>query len=66
MTSTARRELIRLVRRIQALTLEIQELQQREGGTRQLQAKERKREQLLCRLAALARSAATDDLGAAA
>jgi hypothetical protein len=61
-----RRELVRLVRRIQALTLELHELDQREGGSAELQAKQRALEQLRWRLAALARRAASDDLGAAA
>lgn len=64
--STTRDELVRLVRRIQALTVEIQELERREGSAQKLHAKERKREQLLWRLAAVARRVATDDLGAAA
>jgi hypothetical protein len=54
-----RHELVRLVRRIQALTLEIYELRQREGRTPELQAKERRLEQLRWRLAAVARRAAT-------
>jgi hypothetical protein len=61
-----RRELVRLVRRIQALTLELHELRQREAGTPELYAKERTLEQLRWRLASLARRAATGDLGAAA
>lgn len=64
--SEQRRELVRLVRRIQALTLEIREFEQRESGSPELDAKERTREQLLWRLAAVARRAATDGLGAAA
>ena len=61
-----RRELVRLVRRIQALTLELHELRQRGGGTPELRAKERTLEQLRWRLAAVARRVAADDLGAAA
>jgi hypothetical protein len=61
-----RREIVRLVRQIQALTLELHELQQREGGTPELHARERTLEQLRWRLAAVARRAATDDLDAAA
>jgi hypothetical protein len=61
-----RRELVRLVRRIQALTLELHELEQREGGSTELQAKQRALEQLRWRPAAFARRAASDDLGAAA
>jgi hypothetical protein len=61
-----RGELVQLVRRIQALTLELHELRQRGGGTSELHAKERTLEQLRWRLAAVARRAATDHLGAAA
>jgi UDP-glucose 4-epimerase len=61
-----RRELVRLVRQIQALTLELHELRQREGDSAELRAKERTLEQLRWRLAAAARRAASDDLGAAA
>lgn len=59
-----RRDLIRLIRRIQALTLEIQELRRR--GAPELAARERTLEQLRWRLAAVARRTATDDLDAAA
>jgi hypothetical protein len=58
-----RRELVRLVRRIQALALELHELQQRHASTAELHTKERTLEQLRWRLAAVARSAASDDLG---
>jgi hypothetical protein len=61
-----RRELIRLVRRIQALTLELRELEQRAPSIPELHAKEQTLEQLRWRLAVVARRAATDDLGAAA
>jgi hypothetical protein len=61
-----RRELVRLVRQIQALTLELHELRQREGDNAELQANERTLEQLRWRLATAARRAASDDLGAAA
>jgi hypothetical protein len=61
-----RRELVRLVQQIQALTLEVQELGQREAGTPELHAKQRTLEQLRWRLAAVARRTATDDLDAAA
>jgi hypothetical protein len=61
-----RHELVRLMRQIQALTLELHELEQREGGSAELQAKQRALEQLRWRLAAAARRAASDDLGAAA
>jgi hypothetical protein len=61
-----RRQLVRLVRRIQTLTLELQELQQREGGAPKQHAKERTLEQLRWQLATVARRDATDDLDAAA
>ena len=60
------RELTRLVRQIQTLTLELQALQGREQDTSEFDAKERTLEQLRWRLAAVARRAATDGLGAAA
>jgi hypothetical protein len=60
-----RPELVRLVRRIQALTLELQE-PRRELGQADVEAKERLLEQLRWRLAAVARRAATDELGNAA
>jgi hypothetical protein len=61
-----RREAARLVRRIHALFLELEELRRREGGTPELHAKERGLEQLRWRLAAVARRATSDDLDAAA
>jgi hypothetical protein len=61
-----RRELVRLVRRIQALTLELHELRQHEEDTAGLDVKERDLEQLRWRLAAVARRTATNDLDAAA
>jgi hypothetical protein len=61
-----RRELVRLVRQIQSLTLELQETRGRELHTPEVAAKERMLEQLRWRLAAVARRAATDDLGNAA
>jgi hypothetical protein len=61
-----RGELVRLVRRIQNLTLEVHDLRQGEEGTAELDAKERRLEQLRWRLAALARRTATDGLDAAA
>jgi hypothetical protein len=61
-----RRELVRLVRRIQAVTLELHERRHREGDTPELEAKQRTLEQLRWRLAAVARRAAKDDQGAAA
>jgi hypothetical protein len=62
----SRGELVRLVRRIQALTLEVQELRSGEAATPELQAKEKMLEQLRWRLAVVARRSALDDLGAAA
>lgn len=64
--SGERRELARLVRRIETLTLELQELQQREPDSPAVNAKERTLEQLRWRLAAVARRTATYDLGNAA
>jgi hypothetical protein len=61
-----RAELVRLVRRIQALTLELQEPWRRELDQADLEAKERLLEQLRWRLAAVARRGATDELGNAA
>jgi hypothetical protein len=61
-----RAELVRLVRRIQALTLELQEPRQRKLDRADVVAKERLLEQLRWRLAAVARRAATDELGNAA
>lgn len=62
----ARSELVRLVRRIQTLTLEVRELELRQGGGTELRARERKLEQLRWRLAAVARRTAANDLDAAA
>lgn len=61
-----RRELVGLIRRIQALTLELAELRQRGGAGPELQAKERRLDQLRWQLANVARRTAGDDLGAAA
>ena len=61
-----RREAVRLVRRIQALFLELEELRRHEESTPELRAKERALEQLRWRLAAVARRSASDDLDAAA
>jgi hypothetical protein len=61
-----RAELVRLVRRIQALTLELQKPRRRELDQADVEAKERLLEQLRWRLAAVARRAATDELGNAA
>jgi hypothetical protein len=61
-----RAELVRLARRIQALTLELQEPRRRELDQADLEAKECLLEQLRWRLAAVARRAATYELGNAA
>jgi hypothetical protein len=61
-----RGEAVRLVRRIQALFLELDELRRREDGTPELRAKERTLEQHRWRLAAVARRTATESLGNAA
>jgi hypothetical protein len=64
--SSERRELARIVRRIQALALELQELQRREAETPAVNARERRLDQLLWQLAAVARRTATEGLGNAA
>jgi hypothetical protein len=61
-----RRQLARLVGQIQALTLELQHLRQRELETPELDAKERTLERLRRQLAAVAKRAGTDELGNAA
>lgn len=61
-----RGEAVRLVRRIQALVLELEELRRHERRTPEIQAKERRLEQLRWRLAAVARRSASDNLDAAA
>jgi hypothetical protein len=61
-----RREALRLVRHIQALTLVVHELRQGEGKAAHLPAKEHELEQLRWRLAAVARRTATNGLDAAA
>jgi hypothetical protein len=61
-----RRELVRLVRRIQTLTLELQEARWRRLSPAEVEAKERMHEQLHWRLAAIARRTVTDELGNAA
>lgn len=61
-----RGEAVRLVRRIQALFLELEELRRHEQRSPEIQAKERTLEQLRWRLAAVARRTASDDLDAAA
>jgi hypothetical protein len=64
--SGRRRELIRLVRRVQELTLELEENRQNGDATPEFQTAERTLEQLRWRLATVARRDAIDDLGAAA
>ena len=66
MPSSERSELVRLVRRIQALTLELEEPRRRELEQADVEAKERLLEQLRWRLASVARRAETDELGNAA
>ena len=61
-----RRELLRLIRRIQALTLELDTLRRRGEVDPECEAKEHTLDQLRWRLAVVARRAATDGLGAAA
>jgi hypothetical protein len=63
---SGRAELARLLRRIQALTFELRELRRHAEPQIELHAKERELEQLRWRFAAVARRAATDDLGNAA
>jgi hypothetical protein len=64
--SGPRRELVRTVRRIQTLTVEINELRRRERETRELDARERELDNLRWRLAAVARRTAAGDRSAAA
>jgi hypothetical protein len=64
-STSERLELIRLVRRIQALTLELEELRRSERDTPDLEAKERRLDQLRWRLATVARRSATDAESAA-
>jgi hypothetical protein len=64
--SHEQRELARLARQIQTLTLELQEPRRRELDTAEVDAKARTLEQLRWRFAATARRTATDDLGNAA
>jgi hypothetical protein len=61
-----RRELARLVGQIQTLPLELQNLQQSELETPEVDAKERTIERLRRQLAAVAKRAASDELGNAA
>ena len=66
MTTGRRRELARLVGEIQTLTLELQNLRQRELETPEVNAKERRLERLRWQLAAVAQRTATDELDNAA
>jgi hypothetical protein len=61
-----RPELVRLIRQIQTLTHELQELQRRKQDSPEFDAKGRTLEQLRWRLAAVARRTATNHPGAAA
>ena len=61
-----RRELVRIVRQIQTLTAELDELRPHTAADSEVQARERTLEQLRWRLAAVARRTATDSLGNAA
>ncbi len=63
---SGRPELVRLLHRIQALTFELRELRRHAEPQPELHAKERELERLRLRFAAVARRAATDDLGNAA
>jgi hypothetical protein len=58
-----RRELVRLIGQIQALTRELQNLRQRELETPEVDAKERTLERLRRQLEAVAQRSATDELG---
>jgi hypothetical protein len=64
--SNERGELTRLVRHIQALTLELQELEARGPHSPAASAKHRRLDQLRWQLAATARRSATEVLGNAA
>ena len=61
-----RREVVRLIREIRALTVELDLLRRHPSDDPELHRKERTLEQLRWRLAAVARRTATDDLGNAA
>ena len=65
-TRDSRSELAGLVRRVQDLTFEVQEIRKQPGAGPELEAKERTLDQLLWRLATVARRTATNDLDAAA
>jgi len=61
-----RHELVRLVRQIQTLTLEVRECRRNDAANPELEDKERRLEQLQWRLAVVARRTATEELDAAA
>ena len=61
-----RRQLARLVGQIQALSLELQHLRQRELDAPEADAKERTSERLRRQLAAVAKRVGTDEFGNAA
>ena len=61
-----RREVVRLVRRIQVLFSELKELRRREQQGSEVQTKELELDELRWRLAAVARRSASDELDAAA
>jgi hypothetical protein len=60
-----RGELVGLIRRMKALTLELSELREQGSAIRELEAKARTLDQLRWRLTTVARRTAADDLGAA-
>jgi hypothetical protein len=64
--SAERRELARIVRQIQAVALELQELERREPDAPAVNVKERRLDQLRWQLAGVARRTATEGLGNAA
>jgi hypothetical protein len=64
--SAERHELARIVRQIQAVALELQELERREPDAPAVNAKERRLDQLRWQLAGVARRTATEGLGNAA
>ena len=66
MTTRRRRELVRLDGQIQTLTLELQNLRQRELETPEVDAKERTLERLRRQLTAVPQRRAIDELGNAA
>ena len=61
-----RRELVRIVRQIQTLMAELDDLGRHAAANPEVQAKERTLEQLRWRLAAVVRRTATESLGNAA